>query len=80
MALSAGLGVALALAVRWPALRAGALTAATAAIGLHAVNHWFDLGNGEPGTSAGAIGALSQTSLAIVCAILLAVVVRERTG
>ncbi|ADB50800.1 hypothetical protein [Conexibacter woesei] len=80
MALNAGVGVALALAVRWPSLRAGALTAATACIGFHAINHWFDLGNDEPGSYAGAIGALSQTSLAVVCGVLLWIVVRERAA
>lgn len=80
MALSAGIGVALALAVRWPSLRAGTLAAATASVGLHAINHWHDLGNDEPGTYAGVIGALSQTSLAIVCAVLLTVVLKERSA
>ncbi|MBB4663864.1 hypothetical protein [Conexibacter arvalis] len=72
-----GLGIALAASVRWAALRAGALAAATAAVGFHAVNHWVDLGAEEPGTHAGVIGALSQTSLAIVCAVLLVVVIRQ---
>ncbi|MBS1869827.1 MAG: hypothetical protein JSS99_09195 [Actinobacteria bacterium] len=71
-----GVGVALAFAVRWPALRAGALTAAVATTGFHALNHWIDLGAGEPGTYAGVIGALSQTSLAIVAVVLLYAVLK----
>lgn len=77
MAFEAGLGVALALAVRWPALRAGVLTATTAAVGFHAVNHWVDLGADHPGTNAGIVGALSQTLLALVCAVLLHAVLKE---
>lgn len=80
MALFGGIGVALALSLRWPALRAGALAVATAAIGFHAVNHWVDLTDDEPGTYAGVIGALSQTSVAVVCAVLLYAVVRPRPG
>lgn len=80
MALTAGLGVALALAARWTSLRAGALTAATAAATFHAINHWTDIGADAPGSYAGAIGALSQTSLAVVCAALLYVVVKLRAA
>jgi len=71
MTLFAGIGIALALSLRWPALRTGALTAATAAIGLHAVNHWVDLTDDLPGTGAGIVGALSQTSLTLVAGLLL---------
>ncbi len=63
MAMFAGLGVALAASVRWPRLRAGALAVASASIGFHAINHWVDIGNDHPGTSAGVVGALSQTAL-----------------
>ena len=76
MAFVAGVGVALALAVRWPALRAGALTAAVATTGFHALNHWIDLGADEPGTYAGVIGAVSQTSLTIVAGVLLYAVLK----
>lgn len=71
MAMFAGLGVALAASVRWPVLRAGALAVASASIGFHAINHWVDIGNDHPGTSAGIVGALSQTVLAVLCVALL---------
>lgn len=79
MAMFAGLGVALAASVRWTILRAGALAVASASIGFHAINHWVDIGNDHPGTSAGIVGALSQTALAVLCVVLLrAELTRER--
>lgn len=71
MAMFAGLGVALAASVRWPILRTGALAVASASIGFHAINHWVDINQDHPGTSAGVVGALSQTALAILCVVLL---------
>ncbi len=71
MAMFGGLGVALAASVRWPSLRPGALAVASASIGFHAINHWVDLNRDHPGTSAGVIGALSQTLLAALCLALL---------
>ncbi|MBF6619096.1 MAG: hypothetical protein ITG02_02560 [Patulibacter sp.] len=67
----AGLGVALAASVWWPVLRSGALAVASASIGFHAINHWVDINQDHPGTSAGVVGALSQTALAILCVVLL---------
>lgn len=79
MAMFAGLGVALAASVHWPRLRAGALAVASASIGFHAINHWVDIGNDHPGTSAGIVGALSQTALVVLCVVLLrAELTRER--
>lgn len=79
MAMFAGLGVALAASVHWPRLRAGALAVASASIGFHAINHWVDIGNDYPGTSAGIVGALSQTALVVLCVVLLrAELTRER--
>jgi hypothetical protein len=71
MAMFAGLGVALAASVHWTALRPGALAVATASIGFHAINHWVDIDRDHPGTSAGIVGALSQTVLAALCVALL---------
>lgn len=71
MAMFGGLGVALAAAVYWPVLRAGTLAVASASIGFHAINHWVDLNRDHPGTSAGVVGALSQTALAVLCVLLL---------
>ena len=41
-AFEAGLGMALLAAVKWPALRIGAVAATFATTTLHAINHWFD--------------------------------------
>lgn len=71
MAMFAGLGVALAASVHWPVLRTGTLAVASASIGFHAINHWVDINRDHPGTSAGIVGALSQTALAILCVLLL---------
>ncbi len=79
MAMVGGLGVALAASVWWPILRTGALAVASASIGFHAINHWVDLNNDHPGSSAGIVGALSQTALVILCLLLLrAELTRER--
>lgn len=71
MAMLGGLGVALAASVYWPILRSGTLAVASASISFHAINHWVDINRDHPGTSAGIVGALSQTALAILCALLL---------
>lgn len=71
MAMFGGLGVALAASVRWPVLRSGTLAVASASIGFHAINHWADVNRDHPGTSAGIVGALSQTALAVLCVALL---------
>lgn len=79
MAMFGGLGIALAASVRWPILRTGTLAVASASIGFHAINHWVDVNRDHPGTSAGIVGALSQTALAVLCVVLLrAELTRER--
>jgi hypothetical protein len=69
MTLGAGLGLLASL--RWSALRAGALATNLAIIGAHAVNHWFDIGNANPGSSAGVFGAVSLSLLAAATAFVL---------
>ncbi len=77
-AFQGGLGLALAAALVWPALRAGALAAMLATTALHAVNHWVDVGEAHAGSSAGIVDAVSLTVLAVVLAGLLRLVLRPR--
>jgi hypothetical protein len=76
-ALQGGIGLGLAAAVAWPALRAGALTIALAATGLHAINHWVDADAAHAGSNAGVGDAVSLTLLALVAAGLLVLAVRR---
>jgi hypothetical protein len=76
-AFEGGLGLALAAALAWPALRAGALAATLASTALHAVNHWADVGDAHAGTNAGLADAVSLTALAVALAWLLRAVLRE---
>lgn len=69
MTLGAGLGLVASL--KWPVLRAGALATNLAIIGAHAVNHWVDIGNAHPGSSAGVVGAVSLTLLVAANAFVL---------
>jgi len=75
-AFEGGIGLALAAAVRWPALRAGALAAALGATALHALNHWIDVNHAHAGSNAGATDAISLTLLALFTAVLLAAQLR----
>lgn len=77
-AFEGGLGLALAAALAWPVLRAGALAATLASTALHAVNHWVDVGEAHAGSNAGIVDAVSLTLLAVVLAGLLHRVVREQ--
>ena len=77
-AFEGGLGVALAASLAWPALRAGALAATLASTALHAINHWADVGDAHPGTSAGITDAVSLTLLALALAWLLRAVLLEQ--
>jgi hypothetical protein len=75
-AFQGGLGLGLAAALAWPALRAGALAVVLASTGLHAFNHWLDVGNAHAGTNAGITDAVSLTLLAAFTALLLAATLR----
>lgn len=77
-AFQGGLGIALAAALIWPALRVGALAAMLATTALHAVNHWVDVDAAHAGSSAGIVDAVSLTVLTAVLAALLALALRER--
>ncbi len=79
-AFEGGIGLALAAAVRWPALRAGTLAAALGATALHALNHWIDVNHAHAGSNAGITDAVSLTLLAAFTAVLLAAVMRERAA
>jgi len=70
-AFQGGIGLALAAALQWPALRPGALAAALGFTALHALNHWIDVGNAHPGSHAGLADALSLTLAAILTVGLL---------
>jgi hypothetical protein len=73
VALGAGvvvLGVALGAGVVVPAVRAGALAAALATTGFHALNHWIDVNHAHPGSSAGVGDALALTVLFVLTAAL----------
>lgn len=76
-AFQGGIGLALAAAVAWPALRAGALAVALAVTSLHALNHWVDVGAAHPGSNAGLGDAVSLTLLAAATAALLVPVIRS---
>jgi hypothetical protein len=76
-AFQGGIGLGLAAAVRWPALRTGALAVALASTALHAINHWIDVNAAHAGTNAGISDALSLTVLALFTAVLLRAAMRE---
>jgi hypothetical protein len=69
-AFQAGLGAALAAALVVPALRAGALAAALATTGFHALNHWLDVNNAHPGSAAGVGDAIALSILFALTALL----------
>jgi hypothetical protein len=77
-AFEGGIGIALAVAIAWPVLRAGALAAALAATTLHAINHWVDVGAAHAGSNAGIGDAVSLTVLALATGGLLAVTLAPR--
>jgi hypothetical protein len=66
-----GAGLGLLASLKWNALRAGALATNLAMIAAHAVNHWIDIGNANPGSSAGVFGAVSLSLLAGATAFVL---------
>jgi hypothetical protein len=76
-AFQGGVGLGLAAAVRWPALRAGALATALAFTALHALNHWLDVNAAHAGTNAGISDAISLTPLAAFTALLLKAALRR---
>jgi hypothetical protein len=69
-AFQAGLGVALAVSLAVPALRAGALAATLATTGFHALNHWIDVNDAHPGSTAGLGDAVALTVLFVFTAML----------
>lgn len=68
-AFQGGVGLALLAALRWPALRAGALAAVTAMLALHAVNHWIDLGEAHRDW-VGVFDGISLTVLTVLAVVL----------
>lgn len=70
-AFQGGIGLALAAALAWPALRPGALASALGFTALHALNHWIDVSNAHAGSHAGLADALSLTVAAILTVGLL---------
>lgn len=70
-AFEAGLGLALLAAVKWPALRIGAVGATFATTTLHAINHWFDFNAANAGSHTDVFGAIAVTTLAIATGWLL---------
>lgn len=79
-AFTGGVGLALAASLAWPPLRAGALAAAAGMSGLHAINHWADIGNAHAGSSAGAEDAVSLTVLFVFTAVLARAAMGRATG
>jgi hypothetical protein len=69
-AFQAGLGAALAVSLAVPALRAGALAASLATTGFHALNHWIDVNDAHPGSTAGLGDAVALTVLFVFTAML----------
>ena len=76
-AFQAGIGVPLLAAAKLPALRAGTLSIAFAAVGFHAVNHWIDVGNAHSGSDAGITDALLLTLLVLLTAVPLGAALRK---
>lgn len=76
-AFEAGLGMALLAAVKWPALRIGAVAATFATTTLHAINHWFDINAANAGSHADVFGAIAVTALAIATGWLLFALTRS---
>lgn len=76
-AFQAGLGAALAAAVAVPALRPGALAAALATTGFHALNHWIDVNAAHPGSDAGVGDAVALTILFVLTVVLTRAAVRK---
>ena len=79
-ALSGGIGIALAAAVAWPQLRAGALLAALLATGLHTLNHWLDVNHAHPGSDAGVSDAIQLTLLTAFIAALFWATTRSESA
>lgn len=76
----AGIGVVLVAAARLPALRAGALAIALAAVGFHAINHWIDVDNAHAGSDAGITDAVLLTLLALLTVAPLRAALHEDTA
>jgi hypothetical protein len=60
-AFQGGVGIALAASIWVAALRPGALLAATAVAGLHAINHWIDVNDANGNSNADVFDAVSLT-------------------
>jgi hypothetical protein len=65
-AFQGGIGIALLAAAWLDQLRAGALTVALGAAGLHTINHWIDVNNANGGSSAGPADAILLTLLTLI--------------
>ena len=76
-AFQAGVGIALAAAIWLPALRPGALLAATAVAGFHAVNHWIDVDAANGDSNADVMDAVSLTLQFVLTLGLLRVAMRN---
>lgn len=76
-AFTGGIGLALAASLAWAMLRSGALAVAAAATGLHAFNHWLDVGDAHAGSNAGVVDAVTLTLQFALTVALLAAAVRR---
>lgn len=72
-----GVGLALAAALLWPPLRAGALVAAPAMTGLHAFNHWLDVSAANGDSNADVFAAVSLSAQFAFSLLLVRVVQRR---
>jgi hypothetical protein len=79
-AFTGGVGLALAAALRWPALRGGVLATAAAVTGLHAFNHWTDLNAANGDSGADVFGAVSLTVQFAFTLLLVRVALRRSTA
>ena len=79
-AFNGGIGLALAAAVAWPPLRSGVLVAAAAVIGLHAINHWFDVNAANGDSNADVFAAVSLTLQFVLTAGLARAALERRTA
>ena len=65
-----GIGLALIASLWLPALRAGALAVTACTTGLHAINHWIDVGDAHAGSNAGIVDAVSLSILFVFTVLI----------
>jgi len=75
-AFQGGISIALLASLWLPALRAGALAVTACATGLHAINHWIDVGDAHAGSNAGIVDAVSLTILFVFTVLITRAAVR----